>query len=126
MNDPVNEQSPPVDMDFLRSVTDGDAAFTRQLFETFLNDAEAGLSKLEQAMNPFKPNLVRSSVHPFVGTASCLGAYELREKAASLEANAVAAKHRESQETYEQFCVEVKRTIDFIKSELARLNEPGS
>jgi HPt (histidine-containing phosphotransfer) domain-containing protein len=118
-------QTPPVDMDFIQVVTNGDTTFTHELFTTFVAEVDSRIPRLEKAMNPFKGRELRELAHSFVGTGACLGAYQLQERARKLEELALAVSVDELQEAFAQFQEELLRTREFVKAQLDHIDREG-
>ncbi len=113
----MSENKKAVDMNFLRSVTEDDKEFERELFGIFTENAQKNLSKMEGAINNSDSNSWYMASHAFKGAAASVGAFDLSR---SLE---YAQTHPEdSSEDKNDILNKVKKefnkVLEFINSEL--------
>jgi signal transduction histidine kinase/DNA-binding response OmpR family regulator len=82
----------PVDMEHLKTFTDGDREAEAQLFQMFLTQSEIDLTQLDAAKNTAENEAWRKSAHKFKGAAANLGAKKLSETCFTAEKNFQASK----------------------------------
>lgn len=69
----------PIDMEHLKTFTDGDRETEKQLFDMFVTQADLDLEQLENAYRASDNEAWRKSAHKFKGASANLGAKELSE-----------------------------------------------
>ena len=106
-------------MEFIQTIAGGDHSFIRELLTTFVSEVDSRLPRMEQALERVRGMELRQLVHSFVGTSGCVGAYELQERARSLENRILAASLTDTQESYELFHQELLRAREFAVGQLA-------
>lgn len=73
----MNNSQAPVDLEFLRTVTDSDNDFEQDLLKIFIQSADNDVGKMEKSLgNPRCDDWYLSS-HSFKGAAASMGAFTL-------------------------------------------------
>ena len=67
----------PVDLEFLRSITDYDSEFEKDLLKIFIESSNNDIKKMEQSLGNPKSNDWYLSSHSFKGSAASIGAFSL-------------------------------------------------
>lgn len=67
----------PVDLKFLRSITDHDIEFERDLLKIFIASSENDIEKMENSLNDPSSNDWYNCSHSFKGSAASIGAFSL-------------------------------------------------
>ncbi len=85
-NTDMNAQSTsPVSLELLDEYTGGDREFLQELLDQFWLDLDERLPQLRQSSSPFNGPVFKGLAHALAGSATCVGAETLREKALALE-----------------------------------------
>lgn len=71
--------SAPVDLDNLRSITDGDEEIEKALFEEFFSSSEASLRVMQSSVGPEGNEIWRQQAHAIKGVSLNLGANRLSD-----------------------------------------------
>lgn len=82
---PDPQLQPPVSLELLEEYTGGDRDFLKELTDQFWLDLEERLPRLRDSVAPFHGPTIKSVAHAIAGSATCVGAETLREKALALE-----------------------------------------
>lgn len=73
-------------MEILEEYTGGDQEFLKELTDQFWTDLEERLPQLRSSAGPsFNGPVLKSVAHAIAGSATCVGAETLRERALALE-----------------------------------------
>ncbi len=67
----------PVDLDFLRNITDHDDEFEKDLLKIFIESSKNDLKKMEDSLGNPQSNDWYLSAHSFKGSSSSIGAFPL-------------------------------------------------
>lgn len=81
----MNTETSPVSLELLEEYTGGDRDFLRELTDQFWTDLEERLPTLRTSVSPFNGPRLKGIAHAIAGSATCVGAEILREKALALE-----------------------------------------
>lgn len=116
MTNLTNNSQAPVDLEFLRTVTDHDNDFEKDLLKIFIQSADNDVGKMEKSLgNPRCDDWYLSS-HSFKGAAASMGAFSL---AKSLE---YAQFHKDDPDDKKliilaEIKTKLKIVIDFLTKE---------
>ncbi len=67
----------PVDLEFLRNITDNDIEFERDLLKIFIESSKNDIKKMEASIGDPNNNDWYLSSHSFKGSAASIGAFSL-------------------------------------------------
>ena len=67
----------PVDLDFLRNITDCDVEFEQDLLKTFIESSRNHVRKMEKSIGDLHSNDWYLSSHSFKGSSAVIGAFSL-------------------------------------------------
>jgi HPt (histidine-containing phosphotransfer) domain-containing protein len=99
----------PVDLEFLRNITDYDAEFEKDLLKIFIESSNNDIGKMEESLGDTKSNNWYLSSHSFKGSAASIGAFSL---AKSLE---YAQFHKDDlDEDKMKTLTEIKNKLDIV------------
>jgi HPt (histidine-containing phosphotransfer) domain-containing protein len=115
----VDERAEPVDLDILREVTDGDAAFERELLQMFATDCAERLTRLERAVEAQDDEAIRREAHTIKGAAANIGAEQLRRCALDLERAGGAQKYDFARQCFSELRTAFDEVRLFIERYLA-------
>jgi signal transduction histidine kinase/HPt (histidine-containing phosphotransfer) domain-containing protein len=114
---PAPGNEPPVDMDRMKDLTDGDADGLRELVEMFLKQTHKQFEQIEAAIQAGKADDVRRVAHSCAGASATLGMTHLVPKLRQLEKLGASG----SLPNAGQLCSEAKeeylRVQEFLKSQ---------
>lgn len=109
----------PVSMELLEEYTGGDLDFLKELTDQFWQDLEERLPRLRSAASSFDASTITSVAHAIAGSATCVGAETLREKALALEDCGRRSASREAPALLAEFESELQRVRDFFAEYLS-------
>ncbi len=116
---PTLTAEPPVAMDRLNSLTDGDTHSLRELVELYLRQTSQQLTQLETAVRGQQPDEVRRVAHSCAGASATLGVTRLVPLLRHLEKQGAAGTLADAAQTVEQAAHEFKAVQEFL------LAQPG-
>lgn len=122
MGDNTNMNAHPtsaVSLELLDEYTGGDQDFLQELVDQFWLDLEDRLPQLHQASSPFNGPVFKGLAHSLAGSATCVGAEGLREKALALEACGRDGQAQAAPELLAEFEQEVARVRAFFADYLS-------
>lgn len=67
----------PVDLEFLRNITDHDEEFEKDLLKIFIESSKNDIKKMEESLGDPQSNDWYLSAHSFKGSAASIGAFPL-------------------------------------------------
>lgn len=108
----------PVDLDFLRNITDHDVDFERDLLKIFIESAQNDMKKMQESLDSPESNDWYLSSHSFKGSAASIGAFHLAkvlEYAQMHKDDTVDLKEKTLQEIRQK----ATQVIDFLTQEFA-------
>lgn len=108
------ESLSPVSLELLDEYTGGDRDFLRELTEQFWADLEERLPILRRSASPFDGATMKGVAHAIAGSATCVGAERLREKALALEECGRACRVADAPALLTQFESELERVRSFF------------
>ena len=120
----MQPDTPPVDLDHVRETTDGDIAFTRELFDIYLTDTRERLAELEELAHAheqgrqYQLTAIALVAHSIKGSSGNVGAKQMRKLASGLEDAITNNRPEETAHYYKKLCDEFDRVHDFIKDYL--------
>lgn len=76
---------PPICLDTLAEITGGDQNFLQELWTQFLKDANERIPRLRRAIQGSESSEIELISHSLAGSAGCLAAAPLRQRALDLE-----------------------------------------
>lgn len=119
-NQDMNAQSTsPVSLELLDEYTGGDREFLQELLEQFWLDLDERLPSLRQATSRFNGPVVKGLAHALAGSATCVGAEPLRERALDLEACGRDNQAHAAAALMAAFEFEIDRVREFFTGYLA-------
>jgi HPt (histidine-containing phosphotransfer) domain-containing protein len=119
-------QAPPVDMQGLAQLIDGDTEFERELLDSFFTGmAQTSIDLQEQLRCDARQELMRTA-HRLKGAAANIHAQALREISAELEAQAVTASPQQLTDCVARVRVEMQHTVHFLRSQRAAAAESSA
>jgi HPt (histidine-containing phosphotransfer) domain-containing protein len=80
--------SAPIDMDFIRLISDGDVEFELELLETFVEDTKVHIDAAKSAIAADDYMALQRETHHMKGASGNVGAHAIQELASSLEQQA--------------------------------------
>jgi HPt (histidine-containing phosphotransfer) domain-containing protein len=104
----------PVDIKFLRSITDHDTEFEKDLLEIFIVGSEKDIRKMEESLNYPESNDWYLCSHSFKGSSASIGAFPLAQSLEYAQFNKDASKE-DKLKTLEDIKQKFKTTVDFLK-----------
>ncbi len=113
-NHDMNAQTSPVSMELLDEYTGGDKDFLRELTDQFWIDLEERLPTLRRAAASFDGVALKGVAHAIAGSATCVGAELLREKALALEECGRGHRAKEAPALLAAFEAELERVRSFF------------
>lgn len=108
------ETPSPVSLELLDEYTGGDLDFLRELTDQFWCDLEERLPALRACTSPFQGPALKSVAHAIAGSATCVGAEILREKALALEECGQSSRVSEAARLLAEFETELARVRAFF------------
>jgi HPt (histidine-containing phosphotransfer) domain-containing protein len=75
----VNQDRPIVDVEYLQSITGGDATFEKELLQLFLDSSGDNLERIADALELCDDEAWYKASHAFKGSAASIGAFGLSE-----------------------------------------------
>jgi two-component system sensor histidine kinase RpfC len=114
-----SDSETPVSMELLEEYTGGDRDFLIELTAQFWEDLEDRLPRLRASVKPFDPAAMRDVAHAIAGSATCVGAEILRQRALALEECAKSANGLGASELFGAFEHELQRVREFFEDYLA-------
>jgi CheY-like chemotaxis protein len=114
---PAGEE-PPVEMDILNDLTDGDAASLRELVDLFFRQTSQQLAQLEAAVHANKAEDVRRVAHSCAGASATLGMTRFVPLLRKLERQGASGMLTSATQVYEDTAREFKLIQDFLAAQL--------
>jgi CheY-like chemotaxis protein/HPt (histidine-containing phosphotransfer) domain-containing protein len=108
---------PPVDMDRMTDLTDGNADSLRELVEMFLKQTHKQFAQIETAIHEGKADDVRRVAHSCAGASATLGMTHLVPKLRELEKLGASGALTGAQEICEDAVREYGRVQEFLKTQ---------
>jgi len=108
---------PPVDMDRMRDLTDGNADGLRELVEMFLNQTHKQFGQIAAAIRDGKADDVRRVAHSCAGASATLGMTRLVPKLRDLEKLGATGSLPDAEKLCEAALEEYTRVQDFLKTQ---------
>jgi signal transduction histidine kinase/AmiR/NasT family two-component response regulator/HPt (histidine-containing phosphotransfer) domain-containing protein len=116
---PAAESSePPVEMERLNDLTDGNEDSIRELVDLFLKQTAQQLAQLESAVRANKPEDVRRVAHSCAGASATLGMTRFVPLLRELEKQGAAGTLTSGVEIYEKVALEFKLIQQFLALQL--------
>ena len=109
----------PVSVELLDEYTGGDRDFLRELTDQFWADLEERLPSLRRSVSPFDGATMKGVAHAIAGSATCVGAELLREKALALEECGRDSRIASAPALLAEFEAELQRVREFFDDYLA-------
>ncbi|MDY6941017.1 MAG: CHASE2 domain-containing protein [Cyanobacteriota bacterium] len=103
--------SPPVDLDRLHGITDGDREFQQELLETFAEDALTCITNIREALQAADATALACVAHQIKGASSTAAILTMPEIAKRIE---IQAKENQL-EGVEELIVELETILDRVK-----------
>ncbi len=114
---PVVEE-PPVEMEILNDLTDGDAAGLRELVDLFFKQTTHQLEQLEAAVRANNAEDVRRVAHSCAGASATLGMTRFVPLLRKLERQGASGMLISANQVYEDTAREFKLIQDFLEAQL--------
>jgi HPt (histidine-containing phosphotransfer) domain-containing protein len=116
---PVNGASgePPVDMDRMKDLTDGNADGLRELVEMFLKQTHKQFAHMESAIREGKADDVRRVAHSCAGASATLGMTLLVPRLREMERLGATGALPGAEKIYEAALNEYSRVQEFLKAQ---------
>jgi CheY-like chemotaxis protein len=108
---------PPVDMDRMRDLTDGNADGLRELVDMFLKQTHKQFGQIEAAIREGKADEVRRVAHSCAGASATLGMTHLVPKLRALEKLGATGALPDADELCQAAMHEYERVQDFLKTQ---------
>jgi CheY-like chemotaxis protein/HPt (histidine-containing phosphotransfer) domain-containing protein len=108
---------PPVDMDRMRDLTDGNADGLRELVEMFLKQTHKQFDQIQAAIRDGKPDEVRRVAHSCAGASATLGMTHLVPKLRDLEKLGASGELPDAAKLSAAAMREYVRVQDFLKTQ---------
>jgi len=108
---------PPVDMDRMKDLTDGNADGLRELVEMFLKQTHKQFEQIEAAIRDDKPDNVRRLAHSCAGASATLGMTHLVPKLRALEKLGASGALPEADQLRQAALLEYGRVQEFLKTQ---------
>ena len=110
-----SDSSAPIDRARLLEVTEGDAAFEKQLFQVFLNDMRQRFARLALALNSDNHTEAILECHSVKGAAGNIGALPLRLAAERCE-SAVRSRNLDlGRSAFDEMQAELDRVVEIAE-----------
>ena len=113
---PAARDAPPLDLAVLRTLTDGDAEFGRELIQLFVSSADETLRQIGAGLAAGDASAIARSAHSLKGASVNVGALATYGFAESLEAAALGEDRSPMHGLAEQLRHEVARVAEFVRS----------
>jgi HPt (histidine-containing phosphotransfer) domain-containing protein len=118
-NQNMHAEISPVSLELLDEYTGGDMDFLKELTDQFWVDLEERLPTLRRAASsPFDGAVLKGVAHAIAGSATCVGAEMLRERALALEECGRQSQVSSAPELLAAFERELQRVRDFFANYL--------
>jgi CheY-like chemotaxis protein len=114
---PAGEE-PPVEMDIMNDLTDGDADSLRELVDLFFKQTSQQLAQLEAAVHANKAEDVRRVAHSCAGASATLGMTRFVPLLRKLERQGASGMLTSATQVYEDTAREFKLIQDFLAAQL--------
>ena len=111
-------EEPPVEMDILNDLTDGNADSLRELVDLFLNQTTRQLEQLEVAVRANKADDVRRVAHSCAGASATLGMTRFVPMLRKLERQGASGTLTTAAQVYEDTAREFKLIQSFLAAQL--------
>jgi CheY-like chemotaxis protein len=111
-------EEPPVEMDILNDLTDGDADSLRELVDLFFKQTTQQLAQLEIAVRANKAEDVRRVAHSCAGASATLGMMRFVPLLRKLERQGASGMLTSATQVYEETAREFKLIQDFLAAQL--------
>jgi HPt (histidine-containing phosphotransfer) domain-containing protein len=111
-------EEPPVEMDILNDLTDGDADSLRELVDLFLKQTTQQLEQLEAAVRANKAEDVRRVAHSCAGASATLGMTRFVPLLRKLERQGASGTLTTAARVYEDTAREFKLIQNFLAAQL--------
>jgi CheY-like chemotaxis protein len=111
-------EEPPVEMDIMNDLTDGDAASLRELVDLFFKQTSQQLAQLEAAVRANKAEDVRRVAHSCAGASATLGMTRFVPLLRKLERQGASGMLTSATQIYEDTAREFKLIQDFLAAQL--------
>jgi CheY-like chemotaxis protein len=111
-------EEPPVEMDILNDLTDGDADSLRELVGLFFKQTSQQLAQLEAAVRANKAEDVRRVAHSCAGASATLGMTRFVPLLRKLERQGASGMLTSATQVYEDTAREFKLIQDFLTAQL--------
>jgi CheY-like chemotaxis protein/HPt (histidine-containing phosphotransfer) domain-containing protein len=111
-------EEPPVEMDIMNDLTDGDAASLRELVDLFFKQTSQQLAQLEAAVRANKAEDVRRVAHSCAGASATLGMTRFVPLLRKLERQGASGMLTSATQVYEDTAREFKLIQDFLAAQL--------
>jgi signal transduction histidine kinase/ligand-binding sensor domain-containing protein/CheY-like chemotaxis protein/HPt (histidine-containing phosphotransfer) domain-containing protein len=109
----------PIDWNGLLELTDGDAAFTEELVQLFIDSGDAALREIRAALAAGDLPALGRAAHALKGSSASIRAQRASAAAARLESAARAGANGEVAALEEQLRHEASRAIEYLRSRRA-------
>ena len=108
---------PPVDLDRMRDLTDGNADGLRELVEMFLNQTHKQFHQIEAAIRDGKADDVRRVAHSCAGASATLGMTHLVPRLRALEKLGASGALPDADQLCQAALQEYERVQEFLKTQ---------
>jgi HPt (histidine-containing phosphotransfer) domain-containing protein len=110
----------PVDLDFLRNITDNDIEFERDLLKIFIESSGNDLQKMEESLQDDTNNDWYLSSHSFKGSAASIGAFSLAKTLERAQFNKDANNDQKNQ-IIDEIKIKLDVVVNFLSQEFHRI-----
>jgi HPt (histidine-containing phosphotransfer) domain-containing protein len=107
----------PVDLGFLRNITDQDKEFEKDLLKIFIESSKNDLNKMEESINDVKSNDWYLSSHSFKGSSASIGAFSLARSLEFAQSNKDSC-FNEKLKIINEIKQKLEEVITFLKKEI--------
>jgi two-component system, sensor histidine kinase and response regulator len=113
----IDADAPPVDLVALRVLVEGDAAFERELIDTFIDSGNAALGELAKAIAADDSPDIGRLAHRLKGASASMQASAVNQTAGRLEALARSGTGQVVTELADQLRREVAQAIEYLRAQ---------
>jgi CheY-like chemotaxis protein len=115
---PMANATHPIDWQALLESIDGDTQFAGELADAFIGTSDRELAAIAGALDAGDAAALRESAHALKGASANMRAAAASTAAAQLESAAGSGQHAEFPALAEKLSTEVKRTIEYLRSNI--------
>ena len=107
----------PVDLEFLRNITDQDEEFEKDLLSIFIESSNSDVRKMEESIDNPSDNQWYLSSHSFKGSSASIGAFSLAKTLESAQMNKDSSKEKKL-EILKDIKIKLKKVTEFLTKEI--------